>query len=70
VPVASVLITTSAVGTIVDLDGSHAYEVVASDTTGAANAPGFYVDDIDISAAAITANTYGYAIGHFVPHTA
>jgi len=26
---------------------------------------GFRIDDIDISAAAIAANTYGYAIGHF-----
>jgi len=25
----------------------------------------FFIDDIDISAAAIAANTYGYAIGHF-----
>lgn len=70
VPVATTLITTAALGTIVDLDGSTAYKVLVSDVTGAANAVGFFVDDIDVSAAAIVGNTYGYAIGHFVAHTA
>ena len=56
------------VGTIVDLESVNTVDI--SDVTGAANAKGLFIDEIDISAAAIAVNTYGYAIGHFVAHTA
>jgi len=41
-----------------------------SDVTGAANAKGLFIDEIDITDAAIAANTYGYAIGHFEANAA
>jgi hypothetical protein len=63
VPVAAnAVIEQTAVGTIVDLENND--DVDISDTTIAAG-PGFFIDDLDISADAIAANTYGYAIGHF-----
>jgi len=63
VPVAaSALATQSACGTIVDLEAND--DVDLSDTTIAAG-PGFYIDEIDVSAEAVAANTYGYVIGHF-----
>jgi len=61
--------TQAYVGIIVDL-AATCNTVDLTDSTGAANAMGLLVDEIDISADAIAANTYGYAIGHFVPHTA
>lgn len=64
VPVAAnAKISQTAVGTIVDLEANDDIDI--SDTTIAAG-PGFMIDEIDISADAIDANTYGYAIGHFI----
>lgn len=69
VPVeANALISQTAVGTIVDLKSVNTLDL--SDTTGAANAKGFFIDEIDVSTTAVAINTYGYAIGHFVAHTA
>ena len=62
VPVeATALIARADVGILVDLqteDGIDEADVV---TAG----KGFFVDDIDVSSAAVAANTFGYAIGHF-----
>ena len=63
VPVeANAKITRTAIGTIVDLENNDDIDI--SDTSIASGA-GFFIDDIDISSDAITANDYGYAIGHF-----
>jgi len=63
VPVAAnALITQSAVGTIVDLNANDDIDISDTVTEGI----GFFIDEIDVSAAAIVANPYGYAIGHFV----
>lgn len=45
----------------VDLENNDDIDKSDAVTTGLA----FVIDDIDISANAIAANTYGYAIGHF-----
>ena len=64
VPVAAdALITQDAVGSIVDLENNDDIDI---NDTGIASGPGFYIDEIDVCAAAIAANTYGYAIGHFI----
>lgn len=69
VPVeANALITQTAVGLIVDLESVNTVDI--SDNTGAGNAKGFFIDEIDVSTEAIAVTTYGYAIGHFVAHTA
>lgn len=69
VPVeANAKIAQTAVGTTIDLQSVNTVDI--SDTTGASNAMGFFVDEIDVSATAVAANTYGYAIGHFVANTA
>lgn len=63
VPVAAdALITQTVVGTNIDMEANDDVDVSDAVTTGL----GFRVDEIDVSAAAIAANTYGYAIGHFV----
>ena len=62
---ADALITQSAVGTLVDLQSVNTIDI--SDTT-IATGPGFWIDEIDVSTAAIAANTFGFAIGHFI-HT-
>jgi hypothetical protein len=63
VPVAAnAVITQTVVGTICNLEANDDIDI--SDTTIAAG-PGFFIDEIDISAEAIDANMYGYAIGHF-----
>ena len=63
VPVAAnAKISQTAVGTIVDLKNND--DVDISDVT-IGSGPGFFIDDLDISADAIVANAYGYAIGHF-----
>lgn len=63
VPVAAnAVISRTVIGTIIDLENND--DVDISDAT-IASGPGFFVDDIDISTAAVAANTYGYAIGHF-----
>jgi hypothetical protein len=63
VPVAAdALITTTAIGTTVDLEANDDLDISDLVTEGIA----FMIDDIDVSADAIVANTYGYAIGHFV----
>lgn len=62
VPVeANALITQAAVGTIVDLQSANTIDIADLVTLGL----GFVVDDIDVSAQAVAANTYGFAIGHF-----
>lgn len=62
VPVAAnAVITRDAIGSIVDLEANDDIDISDTVTEGI----GFRIDDIDISAAAIAANTYGYAIGHF-----
>lgn len=62
VPVeANALITQAAVGTIVDLQSANTIDIGDLVTIGR----GFVIDAIDVSAEAIDANTYGYAIGHF-----
>ena len=55
------LITVAQVGVLYDLqseDGIDEGDVV---TAG----KGFFVDDVDVSSAAVAAATFGYAIGHF-----
>jgi len=56
------LITEAAIGTLVDLQSVNTIDL--GDTT-IATGPGFYVEEIDTSAAAVAANTFGYAIGRF-----
>lgn len=62
VPCATTLIAQTDVGELLDLD-DDANTVNPADTitTGWA----FVVDDIDVSAEALAADAYGYAIGHF-----
>jgi hypothetical protein len=63
VPVAAntVLVATTHVGTNNDLSACNNLALNDDPTEGYA----FQIDDIDITAEAIVANTYGYAIGHF-----
>jgi hypothetical protein len=62
VPVeANALITQAAVGTIVDLQSANTIDIADAITLGY----GFRIDAIDVSAEAIDANAYGFAIGHF-----
>jgi len=62
VPVeANALITAAAIGTIVDLQSANTIDIADLVTLG----HGFVIDDIDVSAPAVAANAYGYAIGHF-----
>jgi hypothetical protein len=62
VPVADSLISTTNIGTLINLSAVGTVAHATNPTEGIA----FFVDDIDVSAAAIVGNTYGYAIGHFV----
>ena len=59
VPVENALITQTAVGSIVDLESEDGIDL--SDT---ASVNGFKIDAIDVSADAVAANTFGYAIGY------
>ena len=63
VPVAAntVLVATTHIGPNCDLSACNNIAVNDDPTEGVA----FQIDDVDISADAIVANTYGYAIGHF-----
>lgn len=62
VPVAAnAVIAQTNIGTIVDLENNDDIDI--SDTVAAGL--GFFIDEFDASAAAVAANTYGYAIGHF-----
>lgn len=62
VPVeANALITQAAVGSIVDLQSANSIDIADAITLGF----GFRIEAIDVSAEAIDANTYGFAIGHF-----
>lgn len=63
VPVAAntVLVAVTHIGTNNDLSTCASIAVNDDPTEGFA----FQIDDIDITADAIAANTYGYAIGHF-----
>jgi len=64
VPVeAAALATIAAIGDTFNLESNDGIDL--SDTTITAGHLGFMVDDLDISAEAQAANTYGYAIGHF-----
>jgi hypothetical protein len=65
VPCASVLAATTDIGEIVDLGGSSCNKVDVSDNTLVAW--GFRVEEIDVSAAAVAANTQGYVKGAFWP---
>lgn len=66
VPVESAaLITQTAVGTIVDLNSEDGLDITDNSPT----AFGFQIEEIDVSTAAIAANTYGYAIGRFIAVT-
>lgn len=63
VPVSTnALISTTIIGTICNLGNNDDLDISVNPATGI----GFRVDDIDVSADAIVANAYGYAIGHFV----
>jgi len=63
VPIAAnALITQTVVGTIIDLEANDDLDI--SDTVG--GGLGFFVDEIDAGTEAVAANTYGYAIGHFM----
>lgn len=59
----AVLAQATHVGNIYGLDGSEDGITVASALSADI---GFLIEEIDISTAAIAANTYGYAIGRFV----
>ena len=62
VPVeAADLITQAQIGLIYDLQSANSIDEADAITFGY----GFRVDAIDVSAEAIVANTYGFAIGHF-----
>jgi hypothetical protein len=62
VPVAAnALITRDAIGSLVNLEANDDIDISDTETEGIA----FRIDDIDVSADAIAANAYGYAIGHF-----
>lgn len=61
VPVSTSLIERGDVGAVVNIGSNDDLDVDTTVTTGI----GFRIDDLDVSAAAIAANTYGYAIGHF-----
>lgn len=62
VPVtATDLITLAQVGVVYDLESEKAIDENDTVTLGL----GFMVDAIDVSAAAVAANTFGFAIGHF-----
>ncbi len=54
-------ITQAAVGTIVDLQSANTIDISDTVTLGY----GFVIEEIDISVAAIAANAFGFAIGHF-----
>src|SRR3990167_325401 len=63
VPVAqTALITTTARGSMVDLENNDDIDLSDTVTEGI----GFLIDEIDASADAILGNAFGYAIGHFV----
>jgi len=59
------LITAGQIGYAYDIDSEISID--ENDTTW--TTWGFYVDEIDVSAEAIDANTYGYAVGHFCHKT-
>lgn len=60
---ANAVIGRANVGVAYDLEANDDLDI--SDTTITAGSKAFWVDDYDASAAAVAANTYGYAIGHF-----
>ena len=59
------LITAAQIGFTYDLQS----EVGIDEGDAAIDVWGFFVDEIDVSAEAIIANTFGYAVGHFVNKT-
>ena len=62
-PVEDMLVAQTDISEIVDLNSEDGLKV--NDTTVVAW--GFVIDEIDVSAAAIAANTYGFAKGRFMP---
>lgn len=54
-------ITQAAVGTLVDLQSANTIDISDTVTLGYA----FMIESIDVSTAAIAANAFGFAIGHF-----
>jgi hypothetical protein len=70
VPVQNALATQAAVTTVCDLNGTNCQSISLADNAGVANSYLFYVDEIDVSAAALVGNAFGYAIGHFVSASA
>ncbi len=54
-------ITQAAVGTLCDLQSANTIDISDAVTLGY----GFMIEAIDVSAAAIAANAFGFAIGHF-----
>lgn len=62
VPVADSLIATTNIGTLINLSacGTVAHGVTVAEGVA------FFVDDIDVSTAAVAVNAFGYAIGHLV----
>ena len=56
------LITQGAIGSKVNLQSVNTIDI---NTTVSAGTVGFFINEIDVSALAIAANTYGFAIGHF-----
>ena len=62
VPVAqNALITIASIGATVDLQANNTIDISDAVTEGEA----FMIDEIEVSAPAIAANAFGYAIGHF-----
>jgi hypothetical protein len=62
VPCSTSLLATTDIGTTVNIGTNHDLDSDTAVTEGIA----FRIDAIDVSTAAVAANTYGYAIGHFV----
>ena len=61
VPEEDNLLVLADVGNIIDLQSEDGIDNSDAVTLGY----GFMIDEIDVSTAAVAANTYGYAIGHF-----
>ncbi len=56
------LIATDNIGSMCDLEAVNTIDLSDNVTEGV----GFFIDEIDVSAGAVAAETHGYAIGHFV----
>jgi len=58
---ATSLLTAASIGTLVDLQSEDGLDETDIVTAGR----GFFIDEIDVSTAAVAAATLGFAIGHF-----